>query len=82
MVVFLFIMNDNNNDSNEEDEEKKDSKILPSEILEREHKKIVEELDSLKETKKEMVWLLKQVINAENKRKAAETAVPKKKLKL
>lgn len=56
--------------------------MLESEKLEREHNKVKEKLDNLKETKKEMVWLLKQVINAENKRKVSEASVPKKKLKL
>lgn len=52
-----------------------------SKKLEEEHEKVMAKINDFKETKKEMVWLLKQVINAENKRKAADTAIPKKKLK-
>jgi hypothetical protein len=78
-------------DQKKKDEEEKikagtgdgdDDDLLPSQKLKKEFKAVKSKLDNLKETKKEMVWLLKQVINAENKRKAAETAIPKKKLKL
>ena len=53
--------------------------VLPSKKLELEYKTIKENLDGLKETKKEMVWLLRQVITEEKKRKAAESTIPKKK---
>ncbi|CAB9517470.1 expressed unknown protein [Seminavis robusta] len=56
-----------------------DKDLLPSQKLEREHAKVKEKLDGLKETKKEIVWLLKQVINAEKKRKAPEPHMPPKK---
>ena len=59
-----------------------DKDLPKSKKLEQEHAKVKAKLDNLKETKKEMVWLLKQVINAENKRKAAESVIPKKKVKL
>ena len=53
-----------------------------SQTLQKEYDKVQEHLDNLKETKKEMGWLLKQVIKAETKRKAAESAIPKKKQKV
>ena len=64
-------------DSKEGGDREKD--LTPSQKLQQDYRKIQENLDNLKETKKEMVWLLKQVINAEKKRKASETAIPKKK---
>ena len=59
-----------------------DKDLLPSQKMENELKQKTEKLDALKETKKEMVWLLKQVIKAETKRKASESILLKKKQKL
>lgn len=70
---------DDDQDPAEEGEDADNKDLLPSQELDKDHKKVKENLDNLKETKKEMVWLLKQVINAEKKRKASETIIPKKK---
>ena len=61
------------------EEEPDESQLSEHEKLKRKQKELAEQLESYKETKKEMVWLLKQVINAENKRKASSEASPTKK---
>ena len=56
------------------DDDKKD--LLPSQKLEQGYAKLKDTLDQLKDTKSEMVWLLKQVIKAEKKRKDPDTGAP------
>ena len=63
-------------------EESGDPDLTPSQRLEKKLKEATDHLEGLKETKKEMVWLLRQVITAEKKRKASESSIPKKKQKL
>lgn len=66
----------------DDDDEKN---LLPSQQLERELGKSKDRLDQLKDTKSEMVWLLKQVIKTEKKRKATDALVDppqKKQIKL